>query len=197
MRPGKFTRVTLQFNELMDPTSLYLNPGAVTLTETSPAGPVVTGTFSFSDNSACLTRPDSSASCNFSILQFTYFGSVWRPNATYTLNVPDGLLADLSGNFDPFTSTFTTSPSSTPVTTNGTITSITPTSGATNVALQAAGIIVQLSRAVDPLTVNPAACTFSDDSVSGNPVVPGNVAISANFQTVMFTQTLPFEPDIL
>ena len=97
-------KVTIQFSELMDPTSL--TTGAVTLTPTSPAGPAVAGTFSFSDNSAC-TTPSSSSYCNFSLLTFKPSSNL-AANTTYTVNIPDNNLADLSGNFDPFSSTFTT-----------------------------------------------------------------------------------------
>ena len=164
----------------------------VTLTPTSPAGPAVTGTYSFSANSTC-TTPNSTSACNFSLLTFTP-STALAANTTYTVAIPDGQLADLSGNFDPFSSSFTTGSSSTPDTTSGTITSITPSSGATNVALNT-NIVVQLSKAVDPLSVNSTSVYVFDNTPSPSIIVPGTIAISANSQTLTFAQTLPFEPN--
>ncbi len=178
--------VVIQFSELMDPTSL--TAGAVTLTPTSPPGPAVPGTFSFSDNGAC-TTPSSSASCNFSLLSFTPSASL-AANTTYQISIPDGKLADLSGNFDPFTSSFTTGASATPDKTNGTITSITPGSSATNVAVNT-NIVFQLNKAVDPLSVNSTSVYVFDNSAGGLKS-PGTITISANLQTITFAQTLPF-----
>ena len=188
--------VLIQFSELMDPTSL--TPGAVTLTPTAPVpGPAVAGTFSFSSNGAC-TTPSSSASCNFSTLSFTPSSSL-AVNTTYQIAIPAGGLTDLSGNLDPFTSSFTTGASPTPDTTHGTITSITPSSQATNVPLNT-NIVVQLNKAVDPLTVYDITTrpSYSQNSFvvydqTANLVVPGTVNISPDLQTLTFTQTLPFQ----
>src|SRR6185437_13561441 len=60
------SEVNIQFSELMDPTSLTAD--AVTLTPTAPAGPAVTGTFSFSPDFSC-TSPSSSSNCDFTALK--------------------------------------------------------------------------------------------------------------------------------
>src|SRR6185437_4024931 len=84
--------------------------------------------------------------------------------------------------------------SATPDTTAGTITSITPSSGATNVALNT-NVVVQFNKAIDPLTVNATSIYVFDNTASNNPVVPGTLTVSANQQTVTFAQALPFEPN--
>jgi len=183
------SEIDIQFSELMDPTTLAA--GAVTLTPTAPAGPAVTGTFSFSPDFAC-TSPSSTNTCNFAELKFKP-STPLAANTTYEIAIPDGQLADLSGNFDPFTSSFTTGSSSTPDTTRGTVTSITPSSGATNVALNT-NVVVQFDKAVDPLTINANSIYVFDNTAPNSPLVPGTLTVSANQQTVTFTQTLPFVP---
>jgi hypothetical protein len=113
-------------------------------------------------------------------------------NTTYQVSIPGGLLQDLSGNFDPFTSSFTTGSSSTPDTTHGTISSVTPSNGATNVPLNT-NVVLQLNKAVDPLTVNASSFRVYDNTGGVN--VPGTIAVSTNLQTLTFAQTLPFEPN--
>jgi methionine-rich copper-binding protein CopC len=77
--------------------------------------------------------------------------------------------------------------------THGSITSVTPSSGATNVALNT-NVVVQFNKAVDPLTINATSIEVFDNTASGNPLVPGTLTVSANQQTVTFAQALPFEP---
>ncbi|HTA45517.1 MAG TPA: Ig-like domain-containing protein [Bryobacteraceae bacterium] len=182
------SEVQIQFSELMDPTSLAT--GAVVLTPTSPSGPAVPGKFSFSADGSC-TTPSSSGSCNFSLLTFTPSTNL-NVNTTYQISIPDGQLADLNGNFDPFSSSFTTGSSSTADTTHGSITSITPSSGATNIPLNT-NVVVQLNKVVDPLTVNSTSFRVYDNTGGVN--VPGTITVSANQQTLTFAQTLPFEPN--
>ena len=157
------SEVNIQFSELMDPTSLTSN--AVTLTPTARAGPAVTGPSVLPDFSC--TSPSSSSNCDFTALKFRPSAPL-APNTTYQISIPDGHLADLSGNFDPFTSSFTTGSSSTPDTAHGTITSITPSNGATNVALNT-NVVVQFSKPVDPLTLDADSIHVFDNTASGNP----------------------------
>ena len=188
--------IEIQFSEIMDPTSL--TAGAVTLTPTAPAGPAVAGAFSFSPNFAC-TSPSSSGSCNFSELSFRPTANL-SPSTTYQVSIPSGGLQDTSGNFDPFTSSFTTGSSATPDTAHGTISGITPSSNATNVPLTTS-VVAQLSKPVDPLTVtdntlrsySQNSFVVYDQTASVN--VPGTVSVSTDLQTVTFTQAAPFEPN--
>ena len=180
--------ITVQFSEWMDPTSYV--PGAITLTPTAPAGPAVTVTPSFSSDFTCST-PSSSGSCNFTRLSIRPSANL-NPNTTYQVAIPDNMLADLSGNFDPFTSSFTTGSSSTADTTHGTITSITPTSNSTNVSVNTA-VVMQLNKAVNPLTLNSSSFRVYDNTVSAINV-PGNTAISTNQQTITFTPLAALEP---
>jgi hypothetical protein len=183
-------KVLIQFSKLMDPTSL--TPGAVTLTPTSPAGPAISATlsnFSFSPNFAC-TAPNSSGSCNFS--ELTFEPSSLAANTTYQIAIPDGQLADTSGNFDPFTSSFTTGASTTADTTNGSITSITPGNQAVSIATNSQ-IVAQLNKAVDPLTVNSSSFYVFDNTNNPNVVLPGTIAVSANQLTLTYTPKSPYE----
>jgi hypothetical protein len=190
------SEIQIRFSELMDPTSL--TAGAVTLTPTAPAGPPVTGTFSFSPDFAC-TTPGSSGSCDFTLLTFKPSANL-AVNTTYQVSIPDGNLADTSGNFDPFTSSFTTSSSAAPDTTHGTISSVTPSNGATGVPLNT-NVVVQLSKPVDPLTVTDITTrSYSLNSFvvydqTGGVNVPGTVTVSLDLLTITFAQTLPFEPN--
>ena len=117
-----------------------------------------------------------------SVLTFTPSAPLTVSTA-YTLTA--GGFTDLAGNqVQAFTSGFTTSGSSAPVTTPLTVSSVTPANAATNVPV-ATTVVVTYSAAVDPLTVSASTL----EVVANGAVVAGSYAV--NGAVVTFTPLTP------
>lgn len=112
------------------------------------------------------------------------------PNTTYQAMLSGA--RDVDGNVMlPYSWTFSTNSSATADTTTGTIT-ITPVSGATNVATNAT-ITFALSKVVNPASVNSSSIVVFDNTSAGN-FMDGTIVLSANGQAITFTpsSTAPF-----
>jgi hypothetical protein len=160
--------VYVHFSEPLDPTSLANSNVSLS--------PAVSGTVSFvnGDYSTVTFQPSA----------------ILSPSTAYTINVTG--FRDQSGNaMAVFAgSSFTTSGSAIPDTMHGTITA-TPTSNATNVPVNT-NVVLQLSKAVDPLTVNSKSFRVYDNTAGVD--VPGSITISANYLTLTFASSSQFQP---
>lgn len=156
--------VWVHFSEALDPTQVPAN--AITLN-----GGAVAGSIAFAPG------PD------YSTLVFTPT-SLLSPSTTYTVNVSG--LQDVAGNpMSAFAATsFQTSATATADATHGTVT-ITPGSGAT-VAVNT-NVVFQLSKPVNPLSINYLSMRVYDNTISHD--IPGTVAVSVDRKTLTYTPT--------
>jgi hypothetical protein len=167
--------ISVVFSEPMSSVSMESNPVVVT----QAGGAAVAGTLSVSaDHTAMTLVPNSPLA----------------PNSSYTVSVSG--VADVSGNVAPaFTSSFSTG--TVTLGTRMTVLSISPSSGASNVATTTP-VVVTLSAPVDVSTVNSVSIPVRINNsvlVSGNYVV-SNVVNSNGIVNgvVTFTPSSPFPP---
>ena len=177
------TRVIAVMSQPIDSTSV--NNSAIVVTPTNPAGAAVAGTVSLASDQVTLTFTPT---VNLS------------PSTTYSVQVSgfrgvDGVPAT------PFTSSFTTNSSSTPLTGAPTITSYLPANLSTQPTT--ATITLNINRPIDPASVSTNNQSYTSNSLSVlstyngvQTVVTGTVAVTntATAATVVFTPAGPFTP---
>lgn len=165
------TKVTANFSEALDPTTV--NAGTFTLT--GPGATPVAGavTYAAASNSAVFTPSANLA-----------------PSTIYTLTLTTGV-KDLAGNAlaANFTCTFTTGPA--PDVIPPTVISTNPACGAIGVAINQA-FSATFSEALDPTTVNTTTFTLTGP---GATPVTGTVTYNAASMIATFTPTAALAPN--
>jgi len=111
--------------------------------------------------------------------------SLLAVSTTYTVNVSG--LVDQAGNaVVPFTSSFATGTSGVADTTRATVATVSPTNGATGVAVNS-NVVLTFNKIVDPTTVNSSTVPISVSGFTG--VLAGSYVV--NGTTVTFTPVSP------
>ena len=115
-------------------------------------------------------------------------GMLLAPSTTYTVNVAGA--KDVDGNvMSPYSWNFTTSNSSVGDNTQGTINSIAPANGATNVAVNTP-VVVTFSKPVDPLSLNSQSLYVVDNTVGAS--WGGAITVSSDGMSATFTPNFPY-----
>jgi hypothetical protein len=166
--------ISVVFSEAMSSVSMESNPVVVT----QAGGAAVAGTLSVSADHTAMTLVPNSA---------------LAPNSSYTVSVSG--VADVSGNVAPsFSSSFSTGTAT--LATRMTVLSISPSSGASNVATTTP-VVVTLSAPVDVSTVNSGSIPVRINNsvlVSGSYVVSNVLNNGVVNGVVTFTPSSPLPP---
>lgn len=159
-------KVNALMSALVDVESIGNN--AITV---SSGGTPVAGTISLGSTGTTLTFTPS---------------SLLAVSTVYTVSMSG--FTDQAGNaVVPFTSTFTTGASGVADTSAPTVLSVSPTNGATGVAVNSS-VVLTFSKNIDPTTVNNSTVPISDSSFTG--LLAGSYAVSG--AVVTFTPTTVF-----
>lgn len=114
-------------------------------------------------------------------------GALLAPSTNYTVTVAG--VKDVDGNvMAPYSWNFTTSSSTVGDNTQGTI-SVSPSNGATNVAVNTP-IVLSFSKPVDPLSVNLQSFSVVDNTVGAS--WGGTITVSSDQSSATFTPTYPY-----